>query len=142
VPDVYAAGDVANWWHPGVRRRFRVEHFDNAGSQGTAAGKVIAGNRDEPFAPVPYFWSDQYDTNIQYAGFPGEDYDIVLRGDPEERQVTGFYLREGEIQAAVTVNRPRELRAARRLVAAGAKIDPDVLCDPDTDLRKLSREYR
>ncbi len=142
APDVYAAGDVANWWHPGLGQRIRIEHFDNAGAQGTHAGKVIAGGDVEPFAPVPYFWSDQFDTNIQYAGYPKADCDVIIRGDPESRSVTGFYLRNGEMQAAVTINRAREFRAVRRLVAARAMIDPRTLQDPETDIRKLSREYR
>lgn len=142
VSGVYAAGDVANWWHPELERRIRVEHFDNAGAQGTHAGKVIAGNQDEPYAPVPYFWSDQYDTNIQCAGPPCADCQVVIRGNPDERRITGFYLDDGAICAAVTVNQAREFRPARRLVAARAKIDPDILTNPETDIRKLSREYR
>jgi 3-phenylpropionate/trans-cinnamate dioxygenase ferredoxin reductase component len=142
IPRVYAAGDVANWWHPDLNRRIRVEHFDNAGAQGTHAGKVIAGATDEPFAPVPYFWSDQYDTNIQYAGYPVEDCELVVRGNPGERAITAFYLHEGVICAAVTVNQAREFRSARRLVIARAVIDPEKLRSPETDIRKLSREYR
>jgi 3-phenylpropionate/trans-cinnamate dioxygenase ferredoxin reductase component len=142
VSNVYAAGDVANWWHPEIERRIRVEHFDNAGSQGTFVGNVIAGTAEDPFAPIPYFWSDQYDTNIQFAGFPSDDADVIIRGDTEERSITAFYLQAGKIQAAVTVNNAREFRSCRRLVAAGAEISPETLRDPDTDIRKLSREYR
>jgi 3-phenylpropionate/trans-cinnamate dioxygenase ferredoxin reductase component len=142
MPGVYAAGDVANWWHPEFEQRIRVEHFDNAGSQGTFVGNVIAGAAEEPFAPIPYFWSDQYDTNIQFAGFTAPDADIVIRGNPEERSITAFYLNNGAICAAVTVNNAREFRSCRRLVAARATIDPATLRDPDTDIRKLSREYR
>ena len=142
MPNVYAAGDVANWWHPELKQRIRIEHFDNAGSQGTFVGKVIAGAMDEPFAPIPYFWSDQYDTNIQYAGFAPDDADVVIRGNPDERSITAFYLDDGAICAAVTVNNAREFRSCRRLVAASAEIDRETLQSPDTDIRKLAREYR
>jgi 3-phenylpropionate/trans-cinnamate dioxygenase ferredoxin reductase component len=142
IPNVYAAGDVANWWHPELKQRLRIEHFDNAGSQGKFAGQVIAGIAEEPFAPVPYFWSDQYDTNIQYAGFASPDREVVIRGKPEERSITGFYLDSGIIIAAVTINNAREFRSCRRLVEARAKIDPETLRNPETDIRKLSREYR
>jgi 3-phenylpropionate/trans-cinnamate dioxygenase ferredoxin reductase component len=142
VPNVYAAGDVANWWHPDLSQHIRIEHFDNAGSQGTFVGKVIAGVQEEPFAPVPYFWSDQYDTNIQFAGFAPSGCDVVIRGNPDERAITAFYLDNGSTCAAVTVNQAREFRSARRLVAARAEISPETLRDPDTDIRKLSREYR
>ena len=141
IPGVYAAGDVANWWHPEREQRIRIEHFDNAGSQGTFAGKVIAGASEEPFAPVPFFWSDQYDTNIQFVGFPTENMELIIRGNPDDREVTGFYIDEGGITAAVTVNHPRNLRSVRRLVRARAKIDSETLKDPETDLRALSREY-
>jgi 3-phenylpropionate/trans-cinnamate dioxygenase ferredoxin reductase component len=142
IPNVYAAGDVANWWHPDLNQHIRVEHFDNAGSQGTFVGKVIAGATDEPFAPIPYFWSDQYDTNIQYAGFAPDDCEVIIRGNPENRAITAFYLEHGCICAAVTINQAREFRAARRLVAARAKIDSETLQDSQTDIRKLSREFR
>jgi 3-phenylpropionate/trans-cinnamate dioxygenase ferredoxin reductase component len=139
IPGVFAAGDIANWWHPEVERRFRVEHFDNAGTQGAAAGMSLAGN-PEPFAPVPYFWSDQYDTNIQFAGYPGTNYQTAIRGTLDDHEFTAFYVEDGKVRAAVTFNRPRELRPCRRLVAADVYVDIGVLCDPDTDLRKFVRE--
>jgi 3-phenylpropionate/trans-cinnamate dioxygenase ferredoxin reductase component len=142
LPNIYAAGDVANWWHPELERRLRIEHFDNAGSQGTFAGKVIAGDSQEPFAPVPYFWSDQYDTNIQFAGIASDDAEEVIRGDFEKRSITAFYLYDGAIHAAVTINNAREFRSCRRLVSAKASIDVETLRDPETDIRKLAREYR
>jgi 3-phenylpropionate/trans-cinnamate dioxygenase ferredoxin reductase component len=141
IPGVFAAGDIANWWHPEIERRLRVEHFDNAGTQGAAAGKSLAGQR-EPFAPVPYFWSDQYDTNIQFAGYPGERYQTAIRGNLDDREFTAFYLENGLVRAAVTFNRPRELRPCRRLVAAGVYVDIDTLCDPDTDLRAFVRDLQ
>lgn len=142
IPSVYAAGDVANWYHQDLGHHIRIEHFDNAGSQGTFVGKYIAGATEEPFKPVPYFWSDQYDTNIQFAGFAKDGCELVIRGNPDEQSITAFYLDSGTICATVTVNNAREFRSARRLVAASAQIDPDVLQSPETDIRKLSREYR
>lgn len=141
VPGVYAAGDVANWWHPVIGRRLRVEHFDNAVQQGAAAARAIAGD-PQPYAPVPYFWSDQYDLNLQYAGYPGPWDQVVLRGDPVAPSVTVFYLRQGMIEAVVTINRPRELRPGRRLIEARARVDPTVLVDPATDLRALAQAAR
>jgi len=137
---VYAAGDVATWWHPTLGRRIRVEHFDNAGEQGAAAGRAMAG-QPEPYAPVPSFWTDQYDTTLQYYGYPVPWDQVVLRGDAAAFSVTAFYLAEGRIVAAAMLNRPKEHRSARRLVAAGAAVDPAVLADPDTDLRALSRQF-
>lgn len=141
VPDVYAAGDVANWWHPGIERRIRVEHYDNAALQGAAAAKSMLGQA-EPYGPVPYFWSDQYDLNLQYVGYPLPWDQLVLRGEPETPAVTAFYLTSGAVIAGATINRPRELRSLRRLVEARARLDPQLLADPATDLRALSRTLR
>lgn len=141
IPDVYAAGDVANWWHPGIERRLRVEHFDNGALQGTAAAHAMAG-RAEPYAPIPSFWSDQYETTMQYYGYPIPWDDVVIRGDPTTFSVTAFYLVGSKIVAAAMLNRSKEHRPARRLIAAGASVDPRVLTDPDTDLRELARGYQ
>ena len=138
APNVYAAGDVAHWWHPGHGRRFRVEHYDNAGEHGAAAARSMLG-LSEPFIPLPYFWSDQYDINLQYVGYPEAWDQLVLRGDLAEFAVTAFFLSHGQVCAAATINRPRELRSVRRLCEARAVIDPVTLADPATDLRALSR---
>lgn len=141
VPGVYAAGDVANWWHPTLERRIRVEHFDNAALQGAAAGRSMAG-QPKAYAPVPYFWSDQYDVNLQYAGFPGRAEQTVLRGDPGTASMTVFSLTRGRIQAVATVNQSRDLRPARQLIESGARVDPEILANLKTDLRALARQAR
>jgi 3-phenylpropionate/trans-cinnamate dioxygenase ferredoxin reductase subunit len=138
APNVYAAGDVAHWWHPGHGQRFRVEHYDNAGEHGMAAARSMLGV-GEPYVPLPYFWSDQYDINLQYVGYPEAWDELVLRGDLDAFAVTAFFLREGQVCAAATVNRPRELRSARRICEARAVVDPAILADEGTDLRALSR---
>jgi len=141
LPGIYAAGDVTNWWHPVIGRRMRVEHFDNAVQQGEAAARAIAGD-PRPYAPVPYFWSDQYDVNLQYVGYPGPWDQVILRGDPTVPSVTAFYLRQQVVEAVVTINRPRELRLGRRLVEARARVDPATLADLSTDLRTLAQAAR
>jgi len=138
APNIYAAGDVAHWWHPGRGRRFRVEHYDNAGEHGAAAARSMLG-MGEPYIPLPYFWSDQYDINLQYVGYPEAWDELVLRGDLDAFAVTAFFLSGGHVCAAATVNRPRELRSARRICEARAVLDPATLADPSTDLRALSR---
>ena len=138
APNVYAAGDVAHWWHPGHGRRFRVEHYDNAGEHGAAAARSMLG-QGEPYIPLPYFWSDQYDINLQYVGYPEAWDQLVLRGNLDEFAVTAFFLSDGQVCAAATINRPRELRSVRRLCEARAVIEPATLADLATDLRALSR---
>jgi 3-phenylpropionate/trans-cinnamate dioxygenase ferredoxin reductase component len=138
LPGVYAAGDVANAWNPLLGERLRVEHYDNAQNHGTAAGKVMAGGR-EPYAPIPYFWSDQYEYTMQYVGHARGDDQIVLRGDLFQRSFTAFYVREGRVRAGFAIGRPKDIMATRRLIQAGKQVDPRLLADEQTDLRALVR---
>jgi 3-phenylpropionate/trans-cinnamate dioxygenase ferredoxin reductase component len=138
VPGVYAAGDVANAWNPLFSERLRVEHYDNAQNQGLAAGKSMAGRR-EPYAPVPYFWSDQYDMTLQYVGHGRGDDEIVVRGDVGKRSFVAFYVRAGRLRAALGIGRPRDVMAAKRLVQARKPVDPKLLADEQVDLRTLTR---
>ena len=137
VPGIYAAGDVAAHVHPLAGRRIRVEHWQNAIRQGEAAALSMLG-RGAPYDEVHWFWSDQYDANLQYAGFHGPWDELVVRGSLEERSFVAFYLREGRVQAAAALNRGKDLRRAIALVRAGAAPDPAALRDPDTDLRTLA----
>lgn len=138
VPGVYAAGDVARHYHPLLGRHVRVEHWQHALKHGAAAARAMAG-AGEPFTDVPWFWSDQYDTTIHYAGAPAAWDQLVVRGDLEGRRGSGFYFAEGRLQAAVAVNRPLDVRAALRLIAAGGAVEPATVADEDVDLRGLAR---
>jgi 3-phenylpropionate/trans-cinnamate dioxygenase ferredoxin reductase subunit len=133
---VYAAGDVANHRHPLLGRRVRVEHYLNAIEQGTAAARSMLG-RGEPYAPVHWFWSDQYDANLQYAGFHTRWDELVVRGSLEEQRFAAFYLEGGLVQAVVALNQARDVQRAKRLIAARVPVDPARLRDPEVDLRTL-----
>jgi 3-phenylpropionate/trans-cinnamate dioxygenase ferredoxin reductase subunit len=87
---------------------------------------------------VHWFWSDQYEHNIQYAGFHTEWEKLVVRGRLEDHKFVGFYLKEGRVVAAIAINNGRDLRRAKELIRAGAAIDPHLLADPDVDLRKVA----
>jgi 3-phenylpropionate/trans-cinnamate dioxygenase ferredoxin reductase component len=137
VEGVYAAGDVARHYHPAVGRHVRVEHWQNALKQGQAAARSMLG-RGAPYDDVHWFWSDQYEHNIQYAGFHGPWDDIVVRGSLDERSFVAFYLEKGRVRAAVSIDRGRDLRRAMLLVKAGASVAPDVLRDESVDLRKAT----
>jgi 3-phenylpropionate/trans-cinnamate dioxygenase ferredoxin reductase subunit len=138
VPDVFAAGDVARWWHPTIGEYLRVEHWENAEGQGRAAARCMLGVQ-EPYAPVPYFWSDQYEYALQYLGHRHGDEQQVVRGSLEARAFTVFYLSADAPVAALILNRPRDGMAVRRLLAAGRPLDPTALADEGTDLRTLAR---
>lgn len=139
LPNVYAAGDVANWWHPGLGERLRVEHYDNAQNQGVAAAKSMLG-KGEPYAPVPYFWSDQYDLTLQYVGHARGDDECVFRGDVGTRSFVAFYLRDGAIRAALGINRLREVNATKRLIRDRVPITAEQLADEGADLRRVGRD--
>lgn len=137
VEGVYAAGDVANHYHPVFERRIRVEHWDNALKHGPAAARNMLG-KDEPYEDIPWFWSDQYDTNLQYAGFHTSWDELVVRGSLEERSFVAFYCTAGRVLAAVAVNRGKDLRRSIPLIKARRPVQPAKLRQPDIDLRTLA----
>lgn len=136
VADVFAAGDVARSWHPGYGEYLLVEHFDNAGNQGAAAAKSMLGSQ-EPYAPLPYFWSDQYDLSLQFAGHNAGHDQVVTRGTVESGSWSAFYLREGRFVAALSVNRFKDFSAARRLLRSGKPVSASHLGDENVELKGL-----
>jgi 3-phenylpropionate/trans-cinnamate dioxygenase ferredoxin reductase component len=136
VEGIYAAGDVANHYHPVFDRRIRVEHWQNALKQGPAAARSMLGKGD-PYDEIPWFWSNQYDSNLQYAGFHTEWDELVVRGSMEERNFVAFYLKGERLLAAVSVNRGKDLRRSMRLIKAQSSVDTTKLRDPEVDLRTL-----
>ena len=136
VEGIYAAGDVANHYHPVFERRIRVEHWQNALNQGPAAARNML-SKDEPYDDIPWFWSDQYDFNLQYTGFHTEWDEVIVRGSMEERNFVAFYRKDERVLAAVAVNRGKDLRRSMRLIKAQRPVDATKLQDPDVDLRAL-----
>jgi 3-phenylpropionate/trans-cinnamate dioxygenase ferredoxin reductase subunit len=136
VAGVFAAGDVANHAHPIFGRRIRVEHWQNALKQGAAAARSMLG-RGRPYDEVHWFWSDQYDTNIQYAGFHTSWDALVVRGSMADRSFVAFYINDGRVDAAVAINRGKDLRRAIPLIKTRVPVDPRSLRDEAVDLRKL-----
>jgi 3-phenylpropionate/trans-cinnamate dioxygenase ferredoxin reductase subunit len=136
VEGIYAAGDVANHYHPVFERRIRVEHWQNALKQGPAAARSMMG-KGEPYDDIPWFWSDQYDLNLQYAGFHTEWDELVVRGNMEERNFVAFYRKDSRVLATVAINRGRDLRRSMQLIKAQRPVDATKLRDPDVDLREL-----
>src|SRR5206468_820024 len=105
---VVAAGDVARWPNPLFGETMRVEHWDNAAAQGRhAALTLLQGEAAQPFAPVPYFWSDQYDHKIQFVGRGGAGDEVrVVAGSVEERKFVTLYGRAGRIVGALSLDNP------------------------------------
>ncbi len=136
IEGIYAAGDVAKHYHPLIGRHIRVEHYQNAISQGQAAARNMLG-KQQVYAEVHWFWSDQYDYNIQYAGFHGEWDEFVVRGSLAERNFIGFYLKDRRIAAAVAINRPKDLRLTMPLIQVKTPVDVKNLADESVKLRSL-----
>jgi 3-phenylpropionate/trans-cinnamate dioxygenase ferredoxin reductase subunit len=139
APRVLAAGDVANMAVPLAGRghvRLRLESIQAANDGARAAASVLV-EREQPNACVPWFWSDQFDLKFQMAGLPASGDVTVLRGDPAADRFTLFYLRDGAVVAAHSVNRPAEHMQSRKLIAAGARIAPHLLADESIDLKSL-----
>jgi len=145
LPDVYAAGDVANHQHP-IFGRLRVEHWNNGQRQGRAAARSMLG-RAEPYDYLHSFWSDQYEHTLEYVGFAATWDRLVFRGRPESRAFLGFYLKDGILRAAVGLNRggdpedpnaDSELKVVANLIRHRVAVDATRLADEDIDLRGLA----
>jgi 3-phenylpropionate/trans-cinnamate dioxygenase ferredoxin reductase subunit len=134
--DIFAAGDVANHYHPVFQKRMRVEHWQNAMQQGAAAARSMLGGA-KPYDAVHWFWSDQYDVNLQYAGFHQRWDKVVMRGNPDRRDFIAFYVSGGCIDAVVALNRGKDVRRAMPLIKARTAVDPRQLADEGMDLRSL-----
>ena len=137
VEGVYAAGDVASHWHPLFDRRIRVEHWDNALKHGAAAARSMLG-KTESFDDPHWFWSDQYDHNLQSIGLLSDWEEMVVRGSLEERNFVAFFLKGGLLMGVVGLDRGRDVRQCRALIAARRPLDPVALKDEDVDLKALA----
>jgi 3-phenylpropionate/trans-cinnamate dioxygenase ferredoxin reductase subunit len=92
---------------------------------------------DTPYVEIHWFWSDQYEHTIQYAGYHREWDDLVIRGSLESRSFAAFYLLEGRVQAAVSVDRPADVQDAKGIIRAGGPADPAKLRDEAVELASL-----
>ena len=146
LPDIYAAGDVANHLHP-LFGRLRVEHWNNGYRQGRAAAGAML-DKPEPYDYMHSFWSDQYEHTIEYIGFAASWDRLVFRGDLASRKFLGFYLKDGLVRAAMGLDRggdpedPKgdsELAVVARLIRNRVPADPERLADEGVDLEHLAR---
>ena len=135
IPNVFAAGDVARRYSDRAGRHVRVEHFDNANKQGAAVANAMLG-RDAVHDEASWFWSDQYDHNIQLVGAASAVGEIAVRGDLDDLDFTASYLDDGGVlTGAFTIDRGEDVMVARELL--GRRLDPAVLTDEDTELWDL-----
>ncbi|HEX6577428.1 MAG TPA: FAD/NAD(P)-binding oxidoreductase [Jiangellaceae bacterium] len=137
-PDIYAAGDVANAYHPRLGRRLRVEHWANALHQPAVAAVGMLGG-EATYDRTPYFYTDQYDLGMEYTGYaePGGYDQVVIRGDAGRREFIAFWLRDRRVLAGMNVNVWDVIDHIEALTRSGAQVDVAQLADPDTPLTDL-----
>jgi 3-phenylpropionate/trans-cinnamate dioxygenase ferredoxin reductase subunit len=136
APDVFAAGDVANAYHPFYGERIRVEHWANALHQGPVAARAMLGDPDV-YDRLPYFFSDQYDVGMEYAGFARSWDRVVFRGDPATREFIAFWLTGDHVVAGMNVNVWDVIDPIQRLIRERVAVDDRRLADPDIALEDL-----
>jgi 3-phenylpropionate/trans-cinnamate dioxygenase ferredoxin reductase subunit len=137
APQVYAAGDVANAWHPLYGTWVRLEHWSAALNQGPVAARNMLG-LTTPYEKVPYFFSDQYDLGMEYRGRAQADDPVVFRGDPSAGEFLAFWLHDGVLVAAMNANVWDQGDAIEALLGARRLVDPAALADPEIDLFDLA----
>jgi 3-phenylpropionate/trans-cinnamate dioxygenase ferredoxin reductase subunit len=140
-PDVYACGDVASFEHPLIGERIRVEHWSNALNGGPAAARSMLG-QPVSYDRVPYFFTDQYDLGMEYAGWaPQGSYDsVVFRGDVAAREFLAFWIKGGRVLAGMNVNIwdvQDDIQALVKAGFAGQAVDPSRLADDSVPLPDL-----
>ena len=135
---VHAVGDVAERFVPHLDAHRRVEHWQSADRQAAHTAAVIAGRSTAPADEVPWFWSDQYDVQIQVSGWPDPAAEQVVRGDPGALDVVVFGVVGGRVVSAAGVRRPREIRRAAALIRNRVPVRAELLADPGVDLRELA----
>jgi 3-phenylpropionate/trans-cinnamate dioxygenase ferredoxin reductase subunit len=135
---IFACGDIANVEHPLFGQRVRVEHWANALEQGPAAARAMLG-QDVSYDKVPYFFSDQFDVGMEYAGLhdPGSD-ELVVRGDMGAREFIAFWLRGDRLVAGMNVNVWDVSDPIQELVRSGAPVDRARLADPDVPVAEVA----
>lgn len=136
---VFAAGDVARHFHPGVGASLRVEHFDHASRQAVVAARNMLGEQvtyDDPH----WFWSDQFGHNLQHVGHPAPSDRMVVRGDLAGDTWTAFFVRDARVTGAFALDNGEDVAVARELVAARTALPDAVLADPDADLFEALEE--
>lgn len=138
APDVYAAGDAANPFHPVLQRHLRSEHWANALSAGKVVARSMLG-QPASFDDIPYFYTDQYDLGMELSGYAPlmADAEIVVRGDLDAREFIAFWVDDGRVVGGMNVNVWDVNETVQALIRSGRRLDPERLRDADVPLDSL-----
>lgn len=143
VANIFAAGDVAAFFHPLFGKHLRLEAWRHAQNHGVAAGQAMAREASgegeaKPYDDIPWFWTDQHDVNLQVAGLAADAVRTILRPGGSPHEFTALHLLEDNRVIAVTAaNAPREIRAGTAMIRAGRPIDPEAAADPARTLQSM-----
>ena len=143
VENVYAAGDVSNFFHPLYQKNIRLESYQHAQNQGINAGKNIAGIKSE-YLSIPWMWSDQFDLNLQLTGLCDDYHEIIERGENIENGIIYFFIKDDKIVGAcglgLTGKVGRDIRIASKLIEKQTIIDKKILSDQKEKLNSLLKK--
>ena len=139
APGIFAAGDVANAWHPFFEQRIRVEHWANALNQGPVAARALLG-QEVSYDHIPYFYSDQYDVGMEYSGYAPQWDEVVFRGDRAGGEFIAFWLRDGRVTAGMNVNVWDVNEDVQALIRSRQQVKVAALTDPGIPLGSLAGE--
>jgi 3-phenylpropionate/trans-cinnamate dioxygenase ferredoxin reductase subunit len=136
-PHIVAIGDCTN--HPNhlLGRRLRLESVHNAQEQAKTAAATLCGKL-KPYNQIPWFWSDQYDLKLQIVGLSGDHDQVIIRGDFADRSFAAFYMKGDLLIAVDAINSAREFMLSKKLIAQGARIEPEILADTSIDFKELA----
>ena len=126
VPDIFAAGDVANFFNPALGMRMRVEHEDNANTMGAAAGRSMAGH-GEPYTHLPFFYSDLFSLGYEAVGELDPRFETFADWKEPFREGVIYYLKDGRVRGVLLWNVWGQLDAARQLIGAPGLFSPQAL---------------
>ena len=136
-PHILAIGDCTN--HPNhlLGRRMRLESVHNALEQAKTAAATLCGKL-KPYNQIPWFWSDQYDLKLQSVGLSGDHDQVIIRGDFADRSFAAFYMKGDLLIAVDAINSAREFMLSKKLIAQGARLEPEILADMSIDFKQLA----
>jgi NADPH-dependent 2,4-dienoyl-CoA reductase/sulfur reductase-like enzyme len=135
--DVFAAGDVAFQFHPVLGRHMRLESWANAQNGGIAIARNMVAE-PVPYVDVPWFWTDQFNANIQLAGVPDGWDRVVVRGNPDGGKFIAFAMNGAKVGGATVVNMGRDMRFVKTLIQSGKEVSDSDLADEGAQLRALA----
>ena len=142
IENVFAAGDVTNFYHPFFNTRLRLESYQHAQNHGINAGKNIAGIKTE-YISIPWMWSDQFNLNLQLTGHCDEYDEVIIRGNTLENGIIHFFIKNNKILGACGLGLigkvGRDIRIASKLIEKNIIVDKKILLDQNTKLNKLMK---